>query len=162
MTQEEKSKIEIPFGAKDSELCGWEYTIPEGMEAEIVDGKVIVRKKESEDERIRKRLIELLKLSLKGAEEQDAAGCSREKDIEALKWGITMLETQKEQKPEQASWSWPNLSNCKHNCRDCMAKCFYRKEPYQWKPTEKQLEELHKYTPDNRVLTELYGGLQTL
>ena len=27
--------IEIPFGAKDSELKGWEYTIPEDMEAEI-------------------------------------------------------------------------------------------------------------------------------
>ena len=37
--------IEIPFGAKDSELKGWEYTIPEGMEAEIKDGKIIVREK---------------------------------------------------------------------------------------------------------------------
>jgi len=46
--------IEIPFGAFDSELKGWEYTIPEGMEAEIKDGKIIVREKESEDERIRK------------------------------------------------------------------------------------------------------------
>jgi len=46
--------IEIPFGAKDSELKGWEYTIPEGMEAVIKDGKIIVREKESEDERIRK------------------------------------------------------------------------------------------------------------
>ena len=38
-------EIEIPFGAKDSELKGWEYTIPEGMEAEIKDGKIVVRKK---------------------------------------------------------------------------------------------------------------------
>ena len=45
-------KIDIPFGAKDSELKGWEYTIPEGMEAVIKDGKVIVKEKESEDERI--------------------------------------------------------------------------------------------------------------
>ena len=52
--------IEIPFGARDSELCGWEYTIPEGFEAEIKDGKVIVRPKESEDERIRKALIEFV------------------------------------------------------------------------------------------------------
>lgn len=37
--------IEIPFGAKNSELKGWEYTIPEGMEAEIKDGKIVVRKK---------------------------------------------------------------------------------------------------------------------
>lgn len=50
--------IEIPFGAKDSELCGWEYTIPEGMEAVVKDGKVIVRRKESEEERIRKAALE--------------------------------------------------------------------------------------------------------
>lgn len=40
--------IEIPFGAKDSELKGWEYTIPEGMEAEIKDGKIVVREKKPE------------------------------------------------------------------------------------------------------------------
>ena len=50
-------EIEIPFGAKDSELCGWEYTIPEGMEATVVDNKIVVKKKESEDERIRKAMI---------------------------------------------------------------------------------------------------------
>ena len=49
--------IEIPFGAKDSELKGWEYTIPENMEAEIKDGKIIVREKENEDEKIRKQII---------------------------------------------------------------------------------------------------------
>lgn len=38
-------EIEIPLGAKDSELKGWEYTIPEGMEAEIKNGKIIVREK---------------------------------------------------------------------------------------------------------------------
>lgn len=41
-------EIEIPFGAKDSELKGWEYTIPEGMEAEIKDGKIVVREKKPE------------------------------------------------------------------------------------------------------------------
>lgn len=55
-----KKTIEIPFGAKDSELKGWEYTIPENMEAEIKDGKIIVKQKESEDERIRKQLIGFL------------------------------------------------------------------------------------------------------
>ena len=54
---EAKESIEIPFGAFDSELKGWEYTIPEGMEAVIKDGKIIVREKESEDERIRKALL---------------------------------------------------------------------------------------------------------
>ena len=55
-----KKTIEIPFGAKDSELKGWEYTIPENMEAEIKDGKIIVKQKESEDERIRKHIIKIL------------------------------------------------------------------------------------------------------
>lgn len=54
------SKIGIPFGAKGSESDGWEYTIPENMEAEIKDGKIIVRKKESEDERIRKEIIKIV------------------------------------------------------------------------------------------------------
>ena len=52
--------IEIPLGAKDSELKSWEYTIPEGMEAEIKDGKIIVREKESEDERIKKIISDIL------------------------------------------------------------------------------------------------------
>lgn len=55
-----ENKIEIPFGAKDSELKGWEYTIPEDMEAEIKDGKIIVKQKESEDERIRKKIISII------------------------------------------------------------------------------------------------------
>ena len=48
----EQKFIEIPFGANDSELKGWEYTIPDGMEAIVKDGKVIVREKESKDEKI--------------------------------------------------------------------------------------------------------------
>jgi hypothetical protein len=58
--KKETQKIEIPFGAFDSELHKWEYTIPEGYEAEIKDGKVIVKKKDNEDEKIRKAIIRLL------------------------------------------------------------------------------------------------------
>lgn len=43
-----QEKIEIPSGAYDSELKGWEYTIPESFTAEIKDGKIIVKKKEPE------------------------------------------------------------------------------------------------------------------
>ena len=57
-----KKNIEIPFGAFDSELGGWEYTIPEGFEAEIKNGKVIVRKVESKSERIRKAIIKHFKV----------------------------------------------------------------------------------------------------
>lgn len=58
MIQEEK--IEIPFGANDSELKGWEYTIPEGMEAVIENGKVIVRQRVTEDEKIRKFICSII------------------------------------------------------------------------------------------------------
>ena len=67
MTQE---KIEIPFGAYDSELKGWEYTIPEGMEATIENGKVIVRRRETEDESHRKWILEYLYDGLRKAHEQ--------------------------------------------------------------------------------------------
>jgi hypothetical protein len=49
--------IEIPFGAKDFETLGWTFIIPEGFTAKIEDGKIIVKKEETEDERIRKSLI---------------------------------------------------------------------------------------------------------
>lgn len=58
MEKENKKTIEIPFGAKDSELYKFEYAIPDGMEAIIDGNKVIIRKKEGEDERIRKSLVE--------------------------------------------------------------------------------------------------------
>ena len=79
--------IEIPLGAKDSELKGWEYTIPEGMEAEIKDGKIIVREKESEDERIIGRIKKAVE-----------SYWSDEPLDEILAW----LEKQGEQKP---AWS---------------------------------------------------------
>ena len=46
MEKEIKENNEIPFGAKDSELYKFEYSIPEGYEARIQDGKVIMTKKE--------------------------------------------------------------------------------------------------------------------
>ena len=62
---ENLEKIEIPFGAKDSELGRFEYTIPEGFEAKIENGKVIVRKMESEDEKIRESLIDYFRWNAK-------------------------------------------------------------------------------------------------
>ena len=89
-----EKKIDIPFGAHDSELKYWEYTIPEGMEAEIKDGKVIVREKASEDERIREWMINQLSavINTTSAKEFDPTGY--EMAIKALSW----LEKQKEQK----------------------------------------------------------------
>ena len=49
---------EIPFGAFDSELMRQEISIPEGFTATIEGDKIILTKTESEDERIRKAIIE--------------------------------------------------------------------------------------------------------
>ena len=70
----------------------FEYTIPEGYEARIEDGKVIVTKKESEDERIRKALIGHLKAGVDFV----SNGVTK---AECIAW----REKQKEQKP--AEWS---------------------------------------------------------
>ncbi len=52
---------EIPFGAFDSELMHQEITIPEGFEATIEGNKIILKKIEPDDERIRKVIAELVK-----------------------------------------------------------------------------------------------------
>ena len=58
--------IDIPFGAKDSELIGATYFIPKGFHAEIEDDKVIFKKGEQksvwseEDERIRGAICDTL------------------------------------------------------------------------------------------------------
>lgn len=104
--------IEIPFGAKDSELKGWEYTIPEGFTAEIKGGKVIVKEKESEDEKIRKHIVKFID------EQYPTHGSLKDEKDKMLAY----LEKQKQ------IVQWPNLSNCKHDCKTCFAKCIYRKE----------------------------------
>jgi len=55
-----KKKIEIPFGAFDSELIHQEINIPNGFKAVIEGNKIILTRAESEDERIRKALIEMV------------------------------------------------------------------------------------------------------
>lgn len=63
-----KNKVEIPcndvFETTQLRASGFEYTIPEGYEAEIRDGKVIVRNKEAVDRRIREDIISLIKFAL--------------------------------------------------------------------------------------------------
>lgn len=62
--------MEIPFGAKDSELIESTYHIPYGMEAIIEGDKVIIRKKESADDRIREAIINLV-LKVMGREKDN-------------------------------------------------------------------------------------------
>ena len=101
--KQEKDFIEAQLGAKDSELGGFEYTIPQGYEAEIKDGKVIVRKAESEDEKIRKWIIDELKDSLNTIRSMYSGDYdNRDKDDilreSCLTKGIAWLEKQGEQK----------------------------------------------------------------
>jgi hypothetical protein len=49
-SDDERSKSEILYEALHCESKGWEYTIPEGMFAEIKDGKIIVKQKAINDE----------------------------------------------------------------------------------------------------------------
>jgi len=59
------NKIEIPFGASDSEPYYQEIIIPDGLEAVMGDGKIILRRKETKDEKIRKNCIHFLELQKK-------------------------------------------------------------------------------------------------
>ena len=86
-----EKKIEIPFGAFDSELIHQEINIPNGFKAVIEGNKIILKRAESEDERIRKALIEMV---------HDTTGDELWVDYnvhkeEALDW----LEKQGERKP---------------------------------------------------------------
>ena len=52
LKESEDKMIDIPFGAKDSELIGFEYKIPDGYYGIIENGVFKMKKVESEDERI--------------------------------------------------------------------------------------------------------------
>ena len=110
----------------------YEYEIPEGYEAKIEGGKVIIEMKESEDERIRRDILEALSYGLACEESILMPGVKT-----TLKEATAYLEKQKEQK-EKVATEWPNMSNCPKNCKKCLAKCFYRKEQYE----EKKLTDL--------------------
>ena len=55
-------KTEIPFGTFDSELQEQEICIPDGFGASIENGKIILRKIENKDEKIRKAIVEFFEL----------------------------------------------------------------------------------------------------
>lgn len=90
-TKDAEGFIEIPFGAFDSETIGWTYTIPEGFIAKIENGKIIVEKKESEDERI----IDALTKRIQDMYDNETAIYEGVQVSDILAW----LEKQKEQKP---------------------------------------------------------------
>lgn len=83
---------EIPFGAFDSELMHQEISIPEGFTATIEGNKIILTKTESEDEKIRKALIEYFN------EQCDMSDWNGVYGYQVIAW----LEKQGEQNP---AWS---------------------------------------------------------
>lgn len=79
--------------------------IPEGYEARIEGNKVILEPKESEDERIRKELLEEIEFIIPHDDETDSEGLilpSYHARIDRYK---SYLEKQKEQKPESCDCS---------------------------------------------------------
>lgn len=184
MTIEEKEKaydgfIEIPFGAFDSETIGWTYTIPEGFTAKIEDGKIIVEKKESDDERIRKAIKCYVE------DMPDSYGFAHGIGKKEM---LAYLEKQKEQTPEE--WSEEDETglidalDCVEKARKVakdegdMGNCWYaekwlnslRPQPH-WKPSEEQMYSLGTVVKgyDNSTvgsvgynLKELYEDLKKL
>lgn len=71
-----------------------EIEIPEGYEARIERNKIIIELKESEDERIRKEIIDYLNFA-------ESHNLLRVADYKKKKGWLTYLERQKEQKPAE-------------------------------------------------------------
>lgn len=168
--------IEIPFGAKDSELKGWEYTIPENMEAEIKDGKIIVKQKESEDEKIRKELLNYIKYDKEHTPETTPG--------EHWDRWIAYLERQKEQQPAE----WSEEDNRNINTLISVIEAHYNeyelvRDDYpinarelgdwlkslrpSWKPSEEQMDAIQyvsnlDYGGHRKALESLYSDLKKL
>lgn len=86
-----------------------EIEIPEGYEARIEGNKVILEPKESEDEKIRKELLEEIEFIIPHDDETDSEGLilpSYHARIDRYK---SYIEKQKEQKPKMIQWTGKNL-----------------------------------------------------
>ena len=117
--------IEIPFVVKDSELQEFEYAIPQGYEAEIKGGKVIVKKVESDDDKIGKELIRFITI----CDESD------EKELQPYRkwiaWLEAILEKKGEQKPiEEANGEDYGIDSLWHAVR-ILEKTYGKVDGYQ-------------------------------
>ena len=101
-------KIDMPYDT-DSELQEFRYTIPEGYTAEIVDGEVIIKKAESEDEKTRKNIIATI--------QQCPDDYLNPKNRDRM---LAWLEKQKEQKPVYGA---PGVSLS--DCSDEVIRAYY-------------------------------------
>lgn len=173
----EENFIEIPFGARDSETLGWEYTIPDDMEATIKDGKIIVRKKESEDEEARKYLLHCV-------EEWEEGHCCWNSNKEAIKPLKAYLEKQKpvewskedETALQDALWCI-GIARKRAKDENDMGTCWSAERwlkslmpQNRWKPTQAMVDalkwaicEFHPDCPETRdALEKLYCEINHL
>ena len=142
--------------------------IPEGYEARIEGNKVILEKNESEDEGIRKFIIDCI-------DELRRANADNAKFNGRCSEAIAYLERQKEQKP--AEWSdveKMHLANAilaaeKEWGVDSYTVKFLESLRPSWKPSEEQIlaiVEALKYIPNNKeewiILENLMDDLKKL
>lgn len=169
---EKEKDVKITFGAFDSELGEFEYTIPEGYEAEIKDGKVIVRKTESEDEIKINRIVACLENL--DVEDNDILL----KDIEWLKSLKNRVQPKQEWSEEDERMYQSALWHVKNSCGNqgktsgeyavynwLKSLCLQK----QWKPTEEQMlcldSAIREYQLKGypaKTLESLYEQLKTI
>ena len=149
----------IPFGASDSELIETTYFIPQGFNA-IIDGdKIILTRKESEDEKIRKELIFYL-----GDMPEDTELRNGVTNRDVLVW----LEKQGEQKHIDYN---EELKKCRENPLYFINKYIkFKEQKSTWNEDDmskvqricKYLDEAKKYYADINEVRECMDWLKSL
>lgn len=155
----------------------YECEIPEGYEARIEGNKVILERKESEDEKIRKQLIGFLsgRYALCNINTKDAiAYLEKQKDerelgfIEGKVEGVwsemhlknAILAAEKEWGANSCTATW--LKHLRDNYKKCNSR---------WKPSEEQMEVLlnteglvraNNYPENAKIIASLYNDLKKL
>lgn len=125
-----KEFIEIPFGAKDSELCGWEYIIPKGFVASIENGKIVVKKEESKDEKIRMALIHYFSHPENTSFEYWEAIPKSEAIAWLEKQGEQNLTDKVESKFKEGDWVVYEITGSVYQIKDCIENPYNHKYGY--------------------------------
>ncbi|MCR4774589.1 MAG: hypothetical protein K5854_09570 [Prevotella sp.] len=154
-----ENEIEIPFGAKDSELIEATYFISKGFHAEIEDNKVVIKKGEQ-------------KPTL-GEDETSIAI----NNPEAYKIGFADGEAHAKEEIATA-WSAEDMSKVQRICkyldeakkyyaditevRECIDWLKSLKERYTWKPSDEQMTALRRMKAAIAGEGEIYKPLNSL
>ena len=131
------------YEEKYKAALGWMQSLYGGLHGATKEEaeKYFPELKESEDERIRKKVIEVLKLNIKGAESQMQAsrGVDRCFEIYACNKVIAWLEKQGEQKPYGQR---KECEDCQFNyAGECKGSCTLKRNEH--KPTDKVEPKFH-------------------